>query len=56
MHSEENNVLSKLLWSDDLRTDTEPDEYIELKFQAPTGEMDHFIFEIEGYNRKPLLY
>lgn len=53
-HSEDGNVLTELLWSDDVRTNTEPNECIGLKFQAPTGEIeiDHFIFVIEGYNMK----
>ncbi len=56
MHSEDGNVLSELLQSDDIRIDTEPNESIGLKFQAPTEESEiiDFIFVIEGYNPKPL--
>lgn len=51
-HSEAGNVLYELLLSDDVRTDTEPDEYIDLAFITPTGEIEYFTFVIEGYNHK----
>ncbi len=53
-HSKDGNVLSELLWSDDVRIDTAPNEYIDLKFQAPPGEIERFIFVIEGYNYKTI--
>jgi len=53
-HSEDGNVLYELLRSDDVRTDTEPYECIDLTFLAPIGEIDHFTFAIEGYNFKPM--
>ena len=51
-HSEDGNILYELLLSDDVRTDTEPYEYIDLTFVAPKGEIDHYTFVIEGYNIK----
>jgi len=50
-HSKYGDVTSALAKSDDVRTDTQVFDNIELKFKAPElkGEAN-FIFEIEGYN------
>ncbi len=52
VHSEYGQVLPKLLFSDDTRTDTLPYQTIDLKFLAPIWESEILIFIIEGYNTK----
>lgn len=54
IHSEDGNVKSELLFSDDIRRDTLPYEYIDLTFLAEPVSMnvEGFIFVIEGYNYK----
>jgi hypothetical protein len=54
VHSEYGQVLPKLLFSDDARTDTLPYQTIDLKFLAPIweSEVEELVFVIEGYNHK----
>jgi len=52
IHSRYGNVKQKLLFSDDVKTDIEANESIDLKFLAlPNIKIKAFIFEIEGHNR-----
>ncbi|MEM2112306.1 MAG: hypothetical protein QXX08_10610 [Candidatus Bathyarchaeia archaeon] len=52
IHSEYGNVLPQLLSSDDVRTDTEARQTIDLKFLAlpPFIKVESFLFTIEGHN------
>lgn len=51
VHSEYGNILPELVSSDDVRTDTEGNETIDLAFQLnPNISAKDFIFVIEGYN------
>ena len=50
IHSEEGNVLPLLLRSDDVRTDTDANQTIDLKFASLNLEVISFIFHIEGHN------
>jgi len=52
IHSEQGNVLPKLLFSDDRRTDTLAYQTIDLKFLIPQNEAEVLIFIIEGNNNK----
>jgi len=51
IHSEDGNVLSKLVKSDDIRIETKPTEEILLTFESCSG--NKFTFTTEGYNRSP---
>ncbi|MEM3700767.1 MAG: hypothetical protein QXL57_07905 [Candidatus Bathyarchaeia archaeon] len=52
-HNRYGNVLLKLLFSDDVKTDTNANEAINLKFRAlpPVYKVISFLFEIEGNNQ-----
>lgn len=52
IHSEQGNVLLKLLFSDNQRTDTYLKQTIDLQFLVPypEGAIQSFIFVIEGHN------
>lgn len=48
-------ITLKLLFDDDWRVDLAPSEIIDLKFlpsSIPQSQIAHFIFEINGYNKK----
>ncbi|MDH5459583.1 MAG: hypothetical protein OEW71_00915, partial [Candidatus Bathyarchaeota archaeon] len=53
-HSELGKVTWKLRFDDSKRVDLHPTEIIDLKFlpSIPHSETAHFIFEINGYNKK----
>ena len=53
-HSELDNVKHTLQFDDDTRVDLKPTEIIDLRFGPPECQIEHFIFEINGYNLKPL--
>jgi hypothetical protein len=55
-HSELGKVTWKLRFDDSNRVDLEPTEIIDLKFapSIPYSETAYFIFEINGYNLKPM--
>ncbi len=53
MHSKYGDVTAILKKSDNIRTDTEVLDSIELKFLASDVEAKSFIFRIEGYNPPP---
>ena len=53
-HSELDNVKHMLQFDDDTRVDLKPTERIDLRFGPPECQIEHFIFEINGYNPKPL--
>jgi hypothetical protein len=53
-HSELDNVKHMLRFDDDTRVDLKPTERIDLRFGPPECQIEHFIFEINGYNPKPL--
>jgi len=53
-HSELDNVKYTLRFDDDTRVDLKPTERIDLRFGPPECQIEHFIFEINGYNPKPL--
>lgn len=52
VHSEQGNVLPQLLFSDDVRADTQARQTITFKFLAlpPWMNVEAFIFTIEGHN------
>ena len=51
VHSEHGNVVAQLHKSDDVRTDTEANQTIDLKFAVPpNAEVADFVFQIEGHN------
>jgi len=52
IHSRYGNVLRELLFSDDIKVDTNANEAINLKFHAlpPVYKITSFLFEIEGNN------
>ena len=51
VHSRYGDVTNAITKSDDVRTDTQVFDNIELKFKAPELKGDaNFTFEIEGYN------
>ena len=56
-HNELGNVKGKLRSDDDVRVDLKPTEIISVKFAQPLpySKTAYFIFEINGYNRKPLM-
>ncbi|MBX5320391.1 MAG: hypothetical protein ACQXXG_00160 [Candidatus Bathyarchaeia archaeon] len=53
IHNRYGNVLPKLLFSDDVKTDIDANEAINLKFRAlpPVYKVASFLFKIEGNNR-----
>jgi len=55
-HSELGEVTWKLRFDDDKRVDLEPTQTIDLKFapSIPYSQTAYFIFEINGYNSKPI--
>ena len=53
-HSELDSVKHTLRFDDDTRVDLKPTERIDLRFGSPECQIEHFIFEINGYNLKPL--
>lgn len=55
-HNELGKVKHTLRFDDDNRVDLKPTEIIDLKFGQPIpySETEYFIFEINGYNLKPL--
>jgi len=55
-HSELGNMKQTLLFDDNNRVDLEPTEVIDLKFanSIPYSQTTYFIFEINGYNPKPM--
>jgi len=56
-HNELGKVKHTLRFDDDNRVDLKPTEIIDLKFGQPIpySETEYFIFEINGYNLKPLM-
>jgi len=56
-HNELGNVKGKLRSDDDVRVDLKPTEIISVEFAQPIpySKTAYFIFEINGYNRKPLM-
>lgn len=52
IHNKKGCVTSLLAFDDDIRVDLAPTETIELKFIYFGINVDHFIFKINGYNRK----
>ena len=56
-HNELGKVKHTLRFDDDNRVDLTPTEVIDLKFAHPIpySETEYFIFEINGYNLKPLM-
>jgi len=55
-HSELGKVTWNLRFDDDNRVDLKPAEIISLEFalSIPYGKTAYFIFEINGYNKKPM--
>lgn len=56
-HSQLGQVTTELSLDDDVRVDLAPEETTQLHFLLPKdiGNIQHFIFELNGYNRKALL-
>jgi len=56
-HSELGLVTSKIALDDDTRVDLTPEQNLNLLFTLPQNVYDiqYFIFELNGYNRKLLV-
>jgi len=56
-HSQLGQVTTTLLYDDDVRVDLAPEETTQLYFLLPKDirNIQYFIFELNGYNRKALL-